>query len=879
MSAVADVARLTAALADRYRIERELGRGGMATVFLAEDLRHRRRVAIKVLKPELAAVIGAERFLHEITTTANLQHPHILPLHDSGTVDGTVFYVMPFIEGESLRDRLIREKQLPIAEAVRIATEVAGALDYAHRQGIIHRDIKPENILLHDGRAVVADFGIALAATSAGSRMTETGMSLGTPHYMSPEQAMGARALDARSDVYALGAMIYEMLTGDPPFTGSTAQAIVARVMTERPVPPSRLRDTIPETLEDAVLTALQKLPADRFTNAAEFARALEDARGSGSRPASARLAARSWWRDRRTLALAGVAVLAAAGAWLVRGAGQSEARISESTVLNLNVPRGITPGEISIAPDGRRVVVVGSDSNATRRLYLRELGSANTPALEGTEGARSPFFSPDGRYVAYASRGALWKLELPRGTPEVISGTDRGLIDQGGLISGGAWGPGDSIVINQRFGRLGLWLVSASGGTPVRIAPRDSTDLVVFIGRPRFLSSGGAIIVGARLDAQPAELVTVSLRDGERQKVGVTGTGPVQIASRLTFLRDNRLFTVGFDEGRGQVDGEPVPFEGQDREGLTGTDFDLSAGGTLVLLRQRPDRHWLVQVAPDGRATRLFGEPRDFETPRASPDGRYIATGIRATGGRDIWVLDRAREALTRFTLHGLAAYPTWAPRGERIAYASSIQGGFDISLKPLDGVAAETTVVSGTPFQFPGEWTPDEHWLVFRENNPGTREDIKAIDTRTGEVRELVGSQASELQPALSPDGRLLAYVSDETGTVEVYLRWFDDRPGRTQVSLRGGREPRWARDGRTLYYRDGVSMLAVAISPGDVLAPERPVALFPDRFRANTRVADYDPLPDRTLVMLEPEAEGVPEIQIFLGWPAFQARRAGR
>ena len=232
------LSRLQGALADRYRIERELGAGGMATVYLAQDLRHDRKVALKVLRPELAAVIGAERFLAEIKITANLQHPHILPLFDSGEADGCLFYVMPFVEGESLRDRLNREKQLPVADAVRIATEVACALDYAHRHGVIHRDIKPENILLHDGRALVADFGIALAASKAGgSRMTETGMSLGTPHYMSPEQAMGEREITARSDVYALGAVLYEMLTGEPPFTGSTAQAIVARVLTESPRP------------------------------------------------------------------------------------------------------------------------------------------------------------------------------------------------------------------------------------------------------------------------------------------------------------------------------------------------------------------------------------------------------------------------------------------------------------------------------------------------------------------------------------------------------------------------------------------------------------------------------------------------------------------
>src|SRR5215218_9691094 len=230
--------RLSAALADRYRIERELGQGGMATVYLAHDLRHGRDVAIKVLHPDLGAALGADRFLSEIKTTAKLQHPHILPLLDSGSADGLLYYVMPLVTGETLRARLERERQLPVADAVRIAREVASALDYAHRQNVIHRDIKPENILLHDGQALVADFGIALAVQSAsGARMTQTGLSLGTPQYMSPEQAMGDRALDARADVYALGAVAYEMLTGEPPFTGATAQSIMAKVLTERPAP------------------------------------------------------------------------------------------------------------------------------------------------------------------------------------------------------------------------------------------------------------------------------------------------------------------------------------------------------------------------------------------------------------------------------------------------------------------------------------------------------------------------------------------------------------------------------------------------------------------------------------------------------------------
>ena len=284
--------RLTDALADRYRLDRELGQGGMATVYLAEDLKHSRKVAIKVLHPELSAVIGGDRFLAEIKVTANLQHPHILGLIDSGAADGLLYYVMPYVSGESLRNRLARDKQLPIDDALRLAREVASALDYAHRQGVVHRDIKPENILLQDGSALVADFGIALAVQQAGgSRMTQTGMSLGTPAYMSPEQAMGERDIGARSDVYALGAMTYEMLTGEPPFTGLNSQAIVAKVLTETPPPLRPKRPTVPPAVEHAVLTALQKLPADRFGSAKDFADAL-DGKGSGTYAATTRLPA-----------------------------------------------------------------------------------------------------------------------------------------------------------------------------------------------------------------------------------------------------------------------------------------------------------------------------------------------------------------------------------------------------------------------------------------------------------------------------------------------------------------------------------------------------------------------------------------------------------
>src|SRR5688572_21932089 len=336
----------------------------MATVYLADDLRHSRRVAVKVLRPELAVVIGAERFLAEIKTTANLQHSHILPLFDSGVADGFLFYVMPFVDGESLRDRLTREKQLPINDAVRIGTEVASALDYAHRHGVIHRDIKPENIMLHDGQALVADFGIALAASKAGtnSRMTETGMSLGTPHYMSPEQAMGEREVTARSDIYALGAITYEMLVGEPPFTGPTVQAIVAKVLTEEPRPLLPKRHTIPPHIQTVVMTALEKLAADRFASAAEFAAALENPGLTRTAPLAIQPSRRFGGRmiERLAMLLAAATVgLAALAMWLFFRPGPPALPVARYAI---GFPAAQTPLPLArpvLSPDGSKIVYV----------------------------------------------------------------------------------------------------------------------------------------------------------------------------------------------------------------------------------------------------------------------------------------------------------------------------------------------------------------------------------------------------------------------------------------------------------------------------------------------------------------------------------------
>src|SRR5688500_7103673 len=537
---------LSSALADRYRIERELGQGGMATVYLAYDLRHDRKVAIKVLRPELAAVIGAERFLSEIKTTANLQHPHILPLFDSGRVEGHegrggregregdpvdpetgatfatpstfLYYVMPFIDGESLRDRLNREKQLAIGDAVRITSEVAGALDYAHRRDVIHRDIKPENILLHDGRALVADFGIALAASRAGSgsRITETGMSLGTPHYMSPEQAMGQREITGRSDVYGLGVIAYEMLTGDPPFTGSTAQAIVARVVTESPRPMRAQRHTIPSHVDAAVLTALEKLPAYRFDTPAAFAAALADRvyvpRETAATVPHASIATPA--RSRRAIGALSIAAVALAGVaawgWLREVPPPAVLRYSMGLPPEQSLLQDGNAGvNIDISPDGRRVVYVGAGG----QLWLRDRDRLDAMPVPGTSESFNPHCSPDGaRIVFTAGVNIDLKVVSTSGGPPITL-TNVGV----GAGGGAAWAPDGWIYFDTPEG---IARIRADGGSREQIIPYDTAAGDIGHAWPTVLPNGRDVLYRSRSGNDPStfDIVAFDVRTRERR-------------------------------------------------------------------------------------------------------------------------------------------------------------------------------------------------------------------------------------------------------------------------------------------------------------------------------------------------------------------------
>jgi eukaryotic-like serine/threonine-protein kinase len=414
------IGRLSAALHGRYRIEREVGAGGMATVYLADDLKHGRRVAVKVLNAEVAAAVGAARFLAEIGTTAKLQHHHVLPLFDSGAVDDLLFYVTPYLEGGSLQDRLRLERQLPVDEAIRITIAAAQALDYAHRHGVVHRDIKPANILLHEGQPMVADFGIALAlGATATDRLTATGMSLGTPLYMSPEQATGERIVGAPTDIYALGCVLYELLVGEPPYTGNTAQAILARIITGGPVSARVHRRSVPLHVDAAIQKALEQLPADRFASAGDFAAALSAPRSLDVATSMVDRPSRPW--KRISIALAAIAcTLALTNVWSLASTRRSEPRaVSRFDITpgdSQKLARAVGSVGAAISPDGTGIVYVGQSSGGATKLWRRQLSSLQATPLPGTERASAPVISPDGRSVAFNVNGDIRTMLLAGG-------------------------------------------------------------------------------------------------------------------------------------------------------------------------------------------------------------------------------------------------------------------------------------------------------------------------------------------------------------------------------------------------------------------------------------------------------------------------------
>jgi serine/threonine-protein kinase len=883
--------RLQTALSDRYRLDREVGAGGMATVYLAEDVRHDRRVALKVLRPELAAVIGAERFLAEIKLTANLQHPHILPLFDSGEADGYLYYVMPFVTGETLRDRMNRERQLPVAEAIKITIEVAAALDYAHRQGVVHRDIKPENILLHDGSAVVADFGIALAASKAsGARMTETGMSLGTPHYMSPEQAMGEREITARSDVYALGAVLYEMLTGEPPFTGNTAQAVVARVLTESPRPLTTQRHTIPHHVEAAVLTALEKLPADRFTTATEFAEALQDKSYASTvaLPAAARtgVAGRTAAGRRAGLlvpALGAALVIAVGSAlwgWLRPQPAALLTQFSLALRRNqaLQAPAASGGARIALSRDGRTMVYSGPAEGGSR-LWVRSFDQLDATPIAGTENGSNPFFSPDGKRVGFIKEGTSVRIASLAGAPTVT------LTDKANTTSGD-WGDDGYIYFEVDSG---VARMRATGGEiePVYVIKADKKEVATEW--VHVLPGATGVLFRLRHVGQGPgdfEIMASPLPRGEARSL-VRGVYAMYAPTGhlLVVTADGKLIAIPFDPKKLELTGAPLALlEGVGvRNGGFNVDLSLAGNGTLAYTTGGTlGSRRAVWVSREGGVspTDPGWDPQGvIEAASLSPDGKAVAVGLSREGRRDIWVKQMPEGPFSRITFGDTSSVrPSWSADGREVLYISDRSGS---GVGPAYAHRADGTGVARLLFASPGldigeiVASRDGRWFVFRTVPSGAgTPDIMGLQAGDTTLIPLVATPAAERYPALSPDGRWLAYASNESGVPEVYVRPFPQTAtAKWQVSTAGGREPAWARSGRELFYLNGKGeMVSAEVQTGVTFSVGKQRVLFPaSDFARPGSVPSFSVSPDdkRFLMVREGEASQQSELIVAENW----------
>lgn len=874
-----------------YRIMEPLGHGGMGVVYRARDLRLERTVALKFLPPEsMRDPESRTRFLHEAQAASALDHPAICTVHEIGeSEEGHPFIVMAYVEGETLQEKIAR-RPLPVAEAVDIASQVALGLARAHEQGIVHRDVKAANVMVAgDGQVKILDFGLAKVRDI---KLTRTGVTLGTVTCMSPEQVQG-EGVDRRTDIWALGVLLYEMVTGRPPFRGGRTEAVVAAILADDPEPMTALRSDVPLELDGIVAKALAKDPADRYQHIDEIPvdlRAIATKAGGIARTSrtprtlEAASPARRW-RLLQAVGLGALAMLAGVGLWhlLVSSPGEPSGPVRFEVPFPTGWELASWYQPLAISPDGARVVFAVRNGDDVG-LYMRDLDRLETAAIPGTDGGTLPFFSPDGSWIAFFAGGELRKVPVDGGIPQTICAVPQ-------ASRGATWGPDDTIVFTAGV-NSGLLQVPSSGGTPKTLTVPDLDAGEVGHYWPQYLP-GGRDLLFTIWSADGWRTAVLSSATGKWRVVLEGGaaaryvpTGHLLFAQMSVGKAQPSLRAVAFDGSEGEVLGSPVSVLGD--PGVAGPNFAVSSSGTLVYVAggsaawaglAETSLAWLDQ---EGRTTPVLEHSGYFEAPRVSPDGSRIAVPtFSPSGAADVWVYDLERGTNTRVTLTGsINNYPVWDPDGKTLVFNSS-RFPAGIYRKSADGSgSAEQILRRDREPQIPGSWSPDGATLAYTGFDDQERGDIWVL-SRQGDAVPLVATSASETSPMFSPDGEHLAYVSDASGRDEVYVREYPGPGAALLVSTDGGREPSWGADGRTLFYRNGDALMSVEVGSGPTIQASRPREIFRGALvPASFGQTNYDVAPDGRLLVVQPvPPSGPTRLIVVLNWfPQLESLVAG-
>jgi serine/threonine protein kinase/Tol biopolymer transport system component len=856
-----------------YEILSPLGAGGMGEVYKARDTRLERTVAVKVLPQQLSASPEVrQRFEREARTISQLSHSHICALYDVGREGETEYLVMEYLEGETLSGRLVKGA-LPLEQTLRYGVEIADALDKAHRQGIVHRDLKPGNVMLTKSGVKLLDFGLAKAITPVNPQssltalptqqgLTQEGTILGTFQYMAPEQLEGKEA-DGRTDIFAFGAVLYEMATGKKAFSGTSQASLISAIMKEEPAPISAVAPMTPPALDRVVRKCLAKDPEDRWQHAADLGSELKWIAEGSQAGVSALAVSRSRRPMRIAAAIAGFALgalLSGLVVWWSLGrqlAPEAPAPVWLSMLFPSTAPIATYGAQrLAFSPDGTRIVYA-AERGGTTQLYLRSLGRLEATPVQDSEGAMSPFFSPDSRWLGFYAGTKLMKVPVEGGVPQTIC--------EAAEVRGASWGSDGTIVFST--GTSGLRTVPATGGTPKVLLVPDAKKGETTFYWPEVLPGGEAVLYTNLVDV--TRVGVISVKTGKRRDL-TEGTAARYVASgHLVFSRAGSLFAAPFDLRRLELTGPAISMV----DGVmvlppfSSPLFGLSAGGALVYAPGTSPRLALTLVDRQGKFEPLPFELRGWEEPRFSPDGKRLAATIRADNlNPDIWVMDLSRGTSARLTFEaGEDETAVWTPDGARVTYSADRLGrSRAIYWKAADGSGAEERILESETHPHVSSWSPDGRTLVYSEYDPVYSGDIWIWTLGEKPTRRpWLRTPFNERAARFSPDGRWLAYVSNESGRDEVYVQPFPGPGGKWQVSVSGGSEPVWSRDGNEIFFRSGRQMMAVRVTHAASFSAEGPRVLFEGPFVPTRRgEAAYDVSPDgRRFVMVRRDEQSVP------------------